>query len=72
MPSPLGEGQTDMPINHLYLGEVALIFFRTMPTTKISDRFVIPKLTQQAPAIRTERRAIDPVFRHHTDSLTAA
>ena len=22
MPSPLGEGQTDMPINHLHLGEV--------------------------------------------------
>jgi hypothetical protein len=24
MPSPLGEGQTDMPINHAHLGEVAL------------------------------------------------
>jgi hypothetical protein len=24
MPSPLGEGQTDMPINHAHLGEVTL------------------------------------------------
>jgi len=24
MPSPLGEGQTDMPINHDHLGEVHL------------------------------------------------
>ena len=59
MPSPLGEGQTDTPINHLYLGEVSSLFLRTIPTIKISDRFIIPKLTQHTPAMGTERRAVE-------------
>jgi hypothetical protein len=33
-----------------------LIFFRTIPTIKISDGFVIPKLTQPPPATGTEPR----------------
>ncbi len=38
MPSPLGEGQINTPINHLNLGEVP---FRTIPAIEISDGFVI-------------------------------
>jgi hypothetical protein len=45
-----------------------LILLLKIPAIKISDRFVIPKLTQHIPAIGTERRAIDPILRHHTDS----
>ena len=102
MPSPLGEGQTDMPINHLYLGEVPSLLLRTIPTIKIRDGFVVPSKgdiipmwyppmlsavtscrdvvpeiypvcldgspLQHTPAIGTERRTIDPVFLHHTNS----
>ena len=38
MPSPLGEGQTDAPINHNYLGEVPPILacFHPKPSSQVS------------------------------------
>jgi hypothetical protein len=44
MPSPLGEGQTDMPISYHYLGEVC--FNRWLRKTFISYN-VMPQLPNQ-------------------------